>query len=183
MTGSNQPASGRSRTAITYARVGDLGIALLGGGCFVSFGMVVVFYQTRVVRNKEPTTNQNHYLTGKAPYRFESAFLQQRVACEPDIFMRSRGSADHQRKRTQQSPEPWSGMTNRRGRTSFFCGSSRFSRTAKSVASFTRRRMNRLRGRRQGTDPSRSSNPGCAAIRACRPVSAIGACRASDSRG
>jgi hypothetical protein len=112
MTGSNQPASGRSRTAITYARVGDLGIALLGGGCFVSFGMVVVFYQTRVVRNKEPTTNQNHYLTGKAPYRFESAFLQQRVACEPDIFMRSRGSADHKRKRTQQRPEPWSGMTN-----------------------------------------------------------------------
>ena len=112
MTGSNQPASGRSRTAITYARVGDLGIALLGGGCFVSFGMVVVFYQTRVVRNKEPTTNQNNYLTGKAPYRFESAFLQQRVACEPDIFMRSRGSADQKRKRTQQSPEPWSGMTN-----------------------------------------------------------------------
>jgi hypothetical protein len=32
--------------------------------------------------NKEPPTNQNHHLTGKAPYRFESVFLQQRV-CEP----------------------------------------------------------------------------------------------------
>src|SRR6516164_1369213 len=26
--------------------------------------------------NKEPTTNQKHYLTGKAPYRFESGSLQ-----------------------------------------------------------------------------------------------------------
>jgi hypothetical protein len=26
--------------------------------------------------NKEPTTNQNHYLTAKAPYKFESGFLQ-----------------------------------------------------------------------------------------------------------
>src|SRR3954452_25408711 len=32
--------------------------------------------------NKEPTTNQNHYLTGKAPYKFESSFLQQRVHCK-----------------------------------------------------------------------------------------------------
>src|SRR5215472_8919868 len=29
--------------------------------------------------NKEPTTNQKHDLTGKAPYRFESASLQRRV--------------------------------------------------------------------------------------------------------
>src|SRR6516164_686792 len=28
---------------------------------------------------KEPTINQNHYLTGKAPYRFESGSLQRRV--------------------------------------------------------------------------------------------------------
>src|SRR6185369_5662274 len=32
--------------------------------------------------NKEPTTNQNHYLTAKAPYKFESAPLQRRVHCE-----------------------------------------------------------------------------------------------------
>jgi hypothetical protein len=25
--------------------------------------------------NKEPATNQNNYLTGKAPYKFESLFL------------------------------------------------------------------------------------------------------------
>src|SRR5690349_9319935 len=29
--------------------------------------------------NKEPSKNQNDYLTGKAPYKFESCFLQQRV--------------------------------------------------------------------------------------------------------
>jgi hypothetical protein len=29
--------------------------------------------------NKEPTTNQKHHLTGKAPYRFESTPLQRRV--------------------------------------------------------------------------------------------------------
>ena len=33
--------------------------------------------------NKEPSENQNDYLTGKAPYRFESAFLQRRFRCEP----------------------------------------------------------------------------------------------------
>ena len=33
--------------------------------------------------NKEPTINQNHYLTAKAPYKFESTSLQQRVRCEP----------------------------------------------------------------------------------------------------
>jgi hypothetical protein len=27
--------------------------------------------------NKEPTINQNHYLTAKAPYKFESISLQQ----------------------------------------------------------------------------------------------------------
>ena len=34
--------------------------------------------------NKEPATNQNNYLTGKAPYKFESGFLQWRVRCELD---------------------------------------------------------------------------------------------------
>src|SRR5215831_6105328 len=34
--------------------------------------------------NKEPPTNQKHDLTGKAPYRFESTSLQQRV-CEPSV--------------------------------------------------------------------------------------------------
>src|SRR6202008_3067447 len=29
--------------------------------------------------NKEPTINQNHYLTAKAPYKFESISLQRRV--------------------------------------------------------------------------------------------------------
>ena len=29
--------------------------------------------------NKEPATNQKYGLTGKAPYRFESVFLQRRV--------------------------------------------------------------------------------------------------------
>src|SRR6201982_1278826 len=29
--------------------------------------------------NKEPSKNQNDYLTGKAPYRFESTSLQRRV--------------------------------------------------------------------------------------------------------
>src|SRR5438477_11985399 len=33
--------------------------------------------------NKEPPTNQNNYLTGKAPYRFESVSLQRRVTSEP----------------------------------------------------------------------------------------------------
>jgi len=34
--------------------------------------------------NKEPTTNQKHHLTGKAPYRFESRSLQRRV-CKPSV--------------------------------------------------------------------------------------------------
>ena len=38
MIGSNQPASGRSQKAITFARVGDVGIALLGGGRIAGFG-------------------------------------------------------------------------------------------------------------------------------------------------
>ena len=33
--------------------------------------------------NKEPATNQNDHLTGKAPYRFESCSLQRRVSNEP----------------------------------------------------------------------------------------------------
>jgi hypothetical protein len=32
--------------------------------------------------NKEPATNQNYHLTGKAPYRFESGFLQRGVSDE-----------------------------------------------------------------------------------------------------
>ena len=40
--------------------------------------------------NKEPATNQNDHLTGKAPYRFESCFLQRQLKCEPDC---ARGSA------------------------------------------------------------------------------------------
>jgi hypothetical protein len=33
--------------------------------------------------NKEPTINQNHYLTAKAPYKFESSSLHRRVRNEP----------------------------------------------------------------------------------------------------
>jgi hypothetical protein len=32
--------------------------------------------------NKEPTTTRNHGLTGKAPYKFESPFLQRPVSNE-----------------------------------------------------------------------------------------------------
>src|SRR6266446_7787338 len=35
--------------------------------------------------NKELSANKKHYLTGKAPYKFESAFLQRGVCCEPDF--------------------------------------------------------------------------------------------------
>jgi hypothetical protein len=35
--------------------------------------------------NKEPATNQKHDLTGKAPYKFESGFLQRGVGCGPDF--------------------------------------------------------------------------------------------------
>src|SRR5262245_56281198 len=35
--------------------------------------------------NKEPTKNQNHDLTGKAPYRFESTFLRQRVSLSSEF--------------------------------------------------------------------------------------------------
>jgi hypothetical protein len=38
MTGSNQPAPGRSRTAITAVRVDELGLALLCGGYIAGFG-------------------------------------------------------------------------------------------------------------------------------------------------
>ena len=52
---------------------------------------------------KEPTINQNHYLTGKAPYRFESCFLQQtvrlswevaRLGREPRLFARVCGRGE-----------------------------------------------------------------------------------------
>ena len=33
--------------------------------------------------NKEPAKTKNAYLTGKAPYRFESPFLQRGIHCEP----------------------------------------------------------------------------------------------------
>src|SRR5690242_14455360 len=43
--------------------------------------------------NKEPSKNQNDYLTGKAPYRFESISLHQRVRCEPGFLdQRSRST-------------------------------------------------------------------------------------------
>src|SRR5215469_8740456 len=38
--------------------------------------------------NKEPARSQNDYLTRKAPYKFESVFLQRGVTCELD-FLRS----------------------------------------------------------------------------------------------
>ena len=47
--------------------------------------------------NKEPTTNQKHHLTGKAPYRFESAFLLRRVI-QTDHPDRARLSADRSRR-------------------------------------------------------------------------------------
>ena len=39
--------------------------------------------------NKELQQTKNDHLTGKAPYKFESAFLQRRVICEPE-FSRDR---------------------------------------------------------------------------------------------
>jgi hypothetical protein len=38
-------------------------------------------------RSEQRTAQQtkNYYSTGKAPYKFESAFLHQRVYCEPDL--------------------------------------------------------------------------------------------------
>ena len=45
----------------------------------------------------------------------------------------------------------------------------------------TRKRTSPRRGRSPGIGPSRPSNPGCAAIPACRRASATDACRASDS--
>jgi len=39
--------------------------------------------------NKELSAKtKNNDLTGKAPYKFESAFLQRGVTCEPDFFDR-----------------------------------------------------------------------------------------------
>src|SRR5215471_559499 len=38
--------------------------------------------------NKEPAKTKNDYLTGKAPYRFESTSLRRRVRCEPDFRWR-----------------------------------------------------------------------------------------------
>src|SRR5437870_2817012 len=35
---------------------------------------------------KTVSTTQNNRLTGKAPYKFESCFLQRRVHCEPDFL-------------------------------------------------------------------------------------------------
>jgi len=34
--------------------------------------------------NKEPAKTKNHHLTGKAPYKFESRFLQRRVRLSPE---------------------------------------------------------------------------------------------------
>ena len=43
--------------------------------------------------NKEPATKtKNNHLTGKAPYKFESPFLQRGVSCEPDFWAEPRGT-------------------------------------------------------------------------------------------
>jgi hypothetical protein len=39
--------------------------------------------------DKEPTTNQKHHLTGKAPYRFESTSLQQGVCLCTELYGRT----------------------------------------------------------------------------------------------
>src|ERR1700730_2301046 len=41
--------------------------------------------EERLSRSEQRTLSktQNNHLTGKAPYKFEAGFLQQRVACEP----------------------------------------------------------------------------------------------------
>src|SRR5207237_3872922 len=45
--------------------------------------------------NKEPTPTKNDYLTGKAPYRFESCSLQRRGISPQDFAGADRGSARH----------------------------------------------------------------------------------------
>src|SRR6266403_6187437 len=42
--------------------------------------------EERLSRSEQRTLSktQNNHLTGKAPYKFESAFLQRGVACEPE---------------------------------------------------------------------------------------------------
>src|SRR5438132_8130759 len=49
--------------------------------------------EERLSRSEQRTLSktQNNHLTGKAPYRFESCFLQQRVRCEPHPRRRSAG--------------------------------------------------------------------------------------------
>src|SRR5258708_25320794 len=39
--------------------------------------------------NKEPAKTKNDYLTGKAPYKFESISLQRRVTCKPNFPARA----------------------------------------------------------------------------------------------
>jgi len=54
--------------------------------------------------NKEPTTNQNHYLTAKAPYRFESISLQRGVCKLSVPLARSRASRHPRRGNSATQP-------------------------------------------------------------------------------
>src|SRR5437868_3357122 len=42
--------------------------------------------EERLSRSEQRTDYKNDCLTGKAPYRFESLFLQRRVSCEPVLL-------------------------------------------------------------------------------------------------
>src|SRR5580693_429888 len=46
--------------------------------------------EERLSRSEQRTLSktQNNHLTGKAPYKFESALLQRRVSCEPGFLRR-----------------------------------------------------------------------------------------------
>src|SRR3954469_20281546 len=48
--------------------------------------------EERPSRSEQRTGNKtkNNHLTGKAPYKFESGFLQRRVSCEPEAGTTSR---------------------------------------------------------------------------------------------
>src|SRR6516164_5273335 len=76
------PTSAHSRRKILAAgdECGDVGFAPTR--CLQVFAQLARNDDTKngfPAPNKEPTTNQNYCLTGKAPYRFESGLLQRRV--------------------------------------------------------------------------------------------------------
>src|SRR5260221_2812977 len=52
--------------------------------------------EERLSRSEQRTLSktQNNHLTGKAPYKFESGFLQERVTCEPGDQDRRREGGD-----------------------------------------------------------------------------------------